>query len=167
MVWDNWCPFNGIHGRSVANQFEHNLKNIKYLVKYWASEVHRREEEALLVVEQMIKAFSNSFTKGFWSQESHNEIHSLVAMRKVILVKNKMSWKVKSRELWLDSRDKNIKFFHTYAKGRKINKIIWRMVDEEDYEVSNLRVYSIRQTHFQNVFKELQGLNIDEIIHVA
>jgi len=61
---------------------------------------------------------------GYQSQQYREEYHRLLSRRKDILAKKEENWSLKSKAIWLDSGDEKIIFFHTYAKGIKIQNSI-------------------------------------------
>jgi hypothetical protein len=39
-------------------------------------------------------------------------------------------WRLKSRAIWVQSGDKNTKFFHQFANHQRINKHLWEIKDD-------------------------------------
>jgi hypothetical protein len=57
-------------------------------------------------------------------QDSLKECHSLET-RQAKLLLEKEEWKLKSRDLWIEVRDQNMKFFQNFANHRKHVDTIW------------------------------------------
>ena len=92
---------------------------------------------------------------------------SLEIKRDSLLSKEDQVMCLKSKALWLEAGDKNTKFFHRFASHRKnINTIC---------EIRNRQGIMVRSFEdkvepgvdfFQNIFKELEGCPIQEILEV-
>jgi hypothetical protein len=77
-------------------------------------------------------------------------------------------WRLKSRAIWLASGDENTKFFHSYAKGRKLNNTIWSLNQRNGQLVNTFEgLSSMGITHFTDLFKAPLGSTIGEIVKDA
>jgi hypothetical protein len=46
-------------------------------------------------------------------------------------------WRLKRKDLWLQSGDENTKLFQAYAKGRKMVNTIWSLKDSNGRSISS------------------------------
>lgn len=77
------------------------------------------------------------------------------------------TWRLKSRAIWLLAGDDNTKFFHNYAKGRKVSNTIWNLPLPDGGMVDTFNKLSLLGTsHFQNLYKTPPGSNLADIIQV-
>ena len=67
----------------------------------------------------------------------------------------------------MECGDENTKFFHAYARGRKVANTIWRLQDEVGSHVSFEDKASCGVRHFQYLFKAPQQASIAEVIRTA
>ena len=90
---------------------------------------------------------------GFQYDASKAELVLKEKRRREILVAREESWRLKSRSIWLSSRDENTKFFHAYAKGRKMQNTIWELGDDLGNKVSSFDDLSrLGVNHFKHLF---------------
>ena len=102
------------------------------------------------------------------NQETKDTLVGLQGHRNTILLEKEETWRLKSRALWLACGDKNTKFFHAYAKGRKDLNTIWCLEDDRGRRRESFE--ELDETgveHFQNLFKAPVGAHIVEIMQVA
>lgn len=84
------------------------------------------------------------------------------------ILKNKDLWRLKSRDICLSSGDKNAKFFHAYAKGRKYHNTIWELHDDRGNTSSSFDGLSeMGVKHLKKLFEAQTGTSIAEIIRLA
>ena len=81
------------------------------------------------------------------------------------LMEQEEVWRLKSKELWLQSGDKNNKFFQAYTKGRESQNTMWSLRNEENEDITSFeRPSSLGIAHFKILFKENNRTNMVEII---
>ena len=88
--------------------------------------------------------------------------------RSTLLLEKEETWRLKSRALWLECGDDNTKFFHAYARGRKVENTIWNLQDEEGNShvtFEDKATYGVN--HFQRLFKAPLHASIEEVIRMA
>jgi hypothetical protein len=84
------------------------------------------------------------------------------------LADQEATWRLKSREIWLENGDENTKLFHAFAKGRKAANTIWSLKDQEDRPITSFEgIKTMGKRHFQTLFKEERRTNIADIIKLA
>lgn len=85
--------------------------------------------------------------------------------RSQILLAREKEWRLKSRAIWLKAGDENIKFFHNYARGRKITNTIWKLKNEEGREANTFESLScMGRNHFQKLFTDQGETKLAEVI---
>lgn len=89
----------------------------------------------------------------------------LEGQRSKILLAREEEWRFKSRVVWLKVGDENTKFFHNYARGRKISNTIWKLKDEEGREANSFETLSHKgRSHFQKLFTDQWEVMLAEVI---
>lgn len=68
---------------------------------------------------------------GIWSR-----IKEIEQEKRNILLIEEQTWRLKSRVVWLNEGDRNTKFFHAFAKGRRAYNSIWH-IDEDGSNLSS------------------------------
>jgi len=150
----HWVPFGRDCDRSAALQFADNIKRLKVLIKEWAVAKRKRDEAELKFLEDALLLLYEGDGGGFLSAESKEILVRLEGKHNIILLEKEEAWRLKSRAVWLESGDDNTKFFHTYARGRKVANTIWSLQDEEGSSyVSFDEKARCGVTHFQQLFK--------------
>lgn len=102
----------------------------------------QNQNEALISVNLELGELENPESNGYEPQETKDRIHLLERQRSQILLDREEEWRLKSRAIWLSAGDENTKFFHNYAKGRKIMNTIWKLKDEEGREANTFEALS-------------------------
>ena len=64
---------------------------------------------------------------GIQSENFWEDLKNLEVEYRAYLLKEEAEWRLKSRAVWLNAGDKNTKFFHKYASGRRREKSIWEI----------------------------------------
>lgn len=119
-----------IWGREVTGNFKKRIKDCKMLLK----NLRRRSD---------VKSI-----------EEYNEVKKRLMK---ILDQREIYWRQRAKQLWLQSGDKNTKYFHSSANARRRSNIIHKLQDESgnwlEWEngLDNLIV-----SHFQNLFTSHQ-----------
>ena len=100
-------------------------------IKEWAVAKRNREDAELKNVEADLLMIYEGEGGGLSTQESKEVLSRLEGRRNTLILEKEESWRLKSRAIWLECGDDNSKFFHAYARGRKVANTIWSLQDEE------------------------------------
>eukprot|EP00253_Pinus_taeda_P035499 PITA_35499 len=123
---------------------------IKLVSDYWKT--HPIDREASIAKDFLDKA----------------RLIELENQRASLLKQREESLRLRSREIWLKEGDENTKFFHNFAKGRKVSNTIWSLPLPDGWVAENFNKLSqLGTTHFRGLFRNPPGANLVEIIEVA
>ena len=123
-------------------------------IKDWAVAKRNRDEAELKSIEAELLLIYDGEGGGFLSHETKEDLSKLEVRRTTLLMEKEEAWRLKSRAIWLESGDDNTKFFHAYARGRKVANTIWSLQDEEGIShVSFEDKARCGVNHFQHLFK--------------
>eukprot|EP00253_Pinus_taeda_P004952 PITA_04952 len=153
---------------TAARGFCKNLQELKHIVINWAREKNYRDSALLISVENELSSMIDDINLGFRTAEDKTHLIELEKKKATILKQREESIRLRSRAIWLKAGDENSKFFHNYAKGRKVSNTIWSLptpgggVAETFNQISQLGT-----AHFRNIFQNPPGVNLAEIIEVA
>jgi len=87
--------------------------------------------------------------------------------KKEQLVVEESKWRKKIRAIWIREGDNNTKFFHNYARYRRITNSIWEINNMEGRKVtSSGYIAEACKSLFFNLLKQLARCPILEIINV-
>lgn len=75
---------------------------------------------------------------------------------------------LRSRAIWLKAGDDNTRFFHNYAKCRKVQNTIWNIPLLEGGVANSFNKLShLGSSHFRNLYKQPPGSTIADIIKIV
>lgn len=105
---------------------------------------------------------------GFILAEDKGRLIELENQKANILKEREESQRLRSRAIWLQAGDNSSKFFHSYAKGRKVSNTIWKLpIPEGDMADSFNKLTHLGITHFIGLYKSPRDTNLPNIINVA
>jgi hypothetical protein len=72
-------------------------------------------------------------------------------------------WRLCSRALWLESGDRNTKYFHKIASHNRVKKHIWEIIRDDGEIVKDQQCIKVEVVHYYKQFyKASQTQNIEE-----
>ena len=153
---------------NVSLQFAGNFPRIKGLIKKRAGDKRSREDHELRQIEKDIYNIYDLEGGGYVTQESKDSLVNLQGKRNTIVLDKEETWILKSRAIWLECGDENTKFFHSYARGRKVLNTIWILEDSMGRTHETFEdMASLGFEHFQQLFQAPEGSQLMEIMHIA
>jgi hypothetical protein len=163
-----WIPIEpDLHNHAVV-LFLENLKRIKQATISWAHEKKVKEEQELKHIEQTLLDWQDGNGRGFCSSVEKEDLVRLELRRRELLADKEALWRLKSHAIWLTCGDENTKFFHSYAKGRKMTNTIWGLQQGDGQVVNSFEgLATLGIAHFRDLFKAQEGTSIAEIVQVA
>jgi len=88
-----------------------------------------------------------------FNQDDRERLLSLNKRKDQLLLIQEISWRLKSRALWIEAGDQNTKYFHAYANHRKNTNSIWSLLDEEGQTVTSQQDLELTAfTHFKQFY---------------
>lgn len=125
MVTDYWNSHPLTSRRWKVVGFYNNLHHLKRLSIDWAKQKKAREDLAISELESQIANLMDEHGIGYNSIESKVHLVEMEAQRSKILLAQEETWQLRSKAIWLQAGDGNIKFFHKFANERKASDTIW------------------------------------------
>eukprot|EP00253_Pinus_taeda_P006660 PITA_06660 len=168
LVTDYWRTHPIDRESSMARGFVKNLTELKHIMINWANDKKIREDVQLTTVEEELQALLDERNLGFIAQEDKARLVELENQKNNILKNREESIRLRSRATWLKAGDENSRFFHNYAKGRKVSNSIWNLpLPEGGLADSFNKISQLGTAHFRGIYKSPAGINLAEIINVA
>eukprot|EP00253_Pinus_taeda_P004922 PITA_04922 len=153
---------------SLAKGFCKNLTELKHIVINWAKEKNRKESAQLTTVEEELSSLLDERNLGFSSAVDKTRLIELENQRSTLLRQKEESLRLRSRAIWLKAGDENSRFFHNYAKGRKVANTIWNLPLPDGGLADTFNKLSrLGTSHFRSLFRNPPGTNLADIIEVA
>eukprot|EP00253_Pinus_taeda_P030670 PITA_30670 len=168
LVKDYWLahPISG--NESFARCFCRNLSEIKHISIQWAKGKLERETALLAQIEADLSSLSDDRGLGFISAADKCRLIDLENQKVKILKEREESIRLRSRALWIQAGDDNTKFFHNFAKSRKVSNTIWKLPSPDGDIADNFnKLAHLGTTHFRNLYKSPRESNLLDIINVA
>lgn len=110
-----WIPFDQAVHTTAAIHFVANLNRAKEAAKKWAHKKKMRDDQVLEELEATIETSLKDPANAFSTSKDKEALDLLEKRRQALLVEKEEAWRLKSREVWLKSRDENTKLFQAYA----------------------------------------------------
>ncbi|KAK0607568.1 hypothetical protein LWI29_016836 [Acer saccharum] len=162
--WKN-CKVEGSKGFTLAAK----VRGAKGFMKRWcavnrgAVSVSKRLEGSLAAVDELASL------RG-WSEDLRKERMVLLSSLWMELRKEEQLWRQKARITWLNSGDKNSRFFHCVASGRKkgnlISELVFDGVKISDPTLLKEGILEFFKNHYSNVKwsrPKIKGLGLKKL----
>ena len=102
----------------------YKLKRLKIAVKSWEKEQYFIRNRELIGIDLQIQALLSLQTFGILSISNSLQLSALKTKKDSLLAHEVLTWKLKSRVLWINEGDANTKFFHNFSSTRRNSKDI-------------------------------------------
>eukprot|EP00253_Pinus_taeda_P030096 PITA_30096 len=131
-------------------------------------ENNTKETAQLSSVEEELRSLIDERNLGFISGKDKTRLIELENQRTNLLRQREESLRLRSRAIWLKAGDENSRFFHNFAKGRKVANTIWNLpLLEGGLANSFNKLSQLGTSHFRSLYRSPPGSNLAEIINVA
>lgn len=97
--------------RDVQQRLANKMKSLKTLIKAWAKEYKRKQEDNLFYLEGLLNDLLMDEALEPINRDRETTIKLLEAEWDILLIEKEEIWRLRSREVWLKSGDKNTIFF--------------------------------------------------------
>lgn len=156
LVQQTWCQhFKG----SPSFIWERKLRNVKNAHKNWAKTQYEEPKAKKREVKDKIEELHYALEKQEYYQAEKNQEENLYSQLYSIRREEEEKWRIKSRQTWLKSGDRNTTFFHKQANVWKIRNNITTITDNAGTQHND-------QTTIKNVaskhFKDLLTKSVEE-----
>eukprot|EP00253_Pinus_taeda_P002419 PITA_02419 len=142
------------------------LQGLNVVVKSWERRKNAQQKKDLNDIRVALETLRPLMLSHLPSTEVWDQIQSLELKRKHILQKRELTWRLKSRALWIRDGDKNTIFFHRYANHRRKVNSIWEIFDAEEYQVWGVNEYPMMFDEEANsaLYKAVSGGEILQVL---
>eukprot|EP00253_Pinus_taeda_P031311 PITA_31311 len=168
MLADYWNSHPISDTESLAKGFYRNLSQIKHISIKWAKEKQNHDSAQLIQIEADLTSLTDDRGLGFISAVDKCRLIDLENKKAKILKEREESIRLRSWAIWIQAGDDNTKFFHNFAKCRKVSNTIWKLHTPDGDLADNFnKLTHLGITHFRNLYKCPQEANLLDIINVA
>jgi len=149
------------------DMFLHKLAPVKKFVIKWVKQKEKEQSVELTIVESEIADLLEvAHTIAFTSVDK-DRLLNLCNRKEHLLLVQEITWRLKSRALWIEAGDKNTKYFHAFANQRRNVNSIWSLQNEEGCTVTTqIDLESAAYKHFHEFFQETPS-DINSQVDVA
>jgi len=109
--------------------FRDKLSSMRKVVKEWQHKKTQADKLALQEVQKELDSISKVLDANSLPFSMRCHLNELERKKQYLLKHEEVSWRLKSRAIWLKEGDKNTKFFHNYANARRERNSIWKISD--------------------------------------
>jgi hypothetical protein len=113
-------------------------------------------------IEEELEYHYKQKTKGVYSTYLDHLLKYLEAEHNKHPLAEEERWCQKSRAIWIQSGDKNTKFFHRFASHKRNKKHIWEIKDENGMFHTCQEAFKEEASRFFNTFFQYTGQNTIE-----
>lgn len=168
LIKDYWASHPINDSVPLAKGFCRNLSEIKHITIKWARVKLERETAQLSHIEADLCSLTDDRGQGFMTAADKCRLIDLENQKAKILKEREESIRLRSRALWIQAGDENTKFFHNFAKCRKVSNTIWKLPTPDGDIADNFnKLAHLGITHFRNLYKSPREENLLDIINVA
>eukprot|EP00253_Pinus_taeda_P017214 PITA_17214 len=147
--------------------WESKLKNVQRALRQWAKSYYKEPEQEKHELKHQIAELQCTIeqkdychSKKFQEEELYNKLRKI--KRQV-----EEKWRTKSRQVWLESGDKNTSFFHKQATARQVRNTITAITDNAGtHHVEQADIKEAAAEHFKDLLTEVQEEeSYDDLLH--
>jgi len=109
------------------DSFVHKLSRLKRFVVKWINLKKAERSKELTMVTTAIAELLDEAHSSPLERDSLIRLHQLSIRKEQLLLQQEITWRLKSRALWLEVGDRNTKYFHAFANQRKNKNSIWSL----------------------------------------
>ena len=110
---------------SGLDTFLFKMNEIKRKAIKWIREKKKSQKQELAQVEEELSTLSARSHLSSFSDSDQDRLHSLIGKQRLFLIMKEVTWRLKSRALWIQEGDLSTKFFHAFSTQRKNTNAIW------------------------------------------
>eukprot|EP00253_Pinus_taeda_P002898 PITA_02898 len=114
---------------ALFSTFREKFHALRIAAKEWQSHKIKSDRRDLTSINSALESLLSTSTWDTMPFEKKNKIRDLTARKNELLLKEEITWRLKSRALWLREGDRNSKFFHSFANARRKINTIWNIRD--------------------------------------
>lgn len=141
------------------------VSDLRTCVKNWQRDKVISNRQALKKINDDLERLSVDLISNNVTLESRAHIRNLENEKQRLLAIEEASWRLKSRVTWLKEGDRNTKFFHRYANGRRESNSIWEIKNEMGSSVVTQEyIFKEAVKYFQEAYSSHGGKDINDII---
>ena len=150
-----WIRLTPVKTNTNMGTFLHKLTLLKKFVVNWVrKKVKEQSLELSLVENEIADLLEVEHTITFNSVEK-DRLLLLQHRKDQLLLLQEITWRLKSRALWIEVGDKNTKYFHAYANQRRNINSIWNIQNDEGLTVtSQSEIESAAFKHFKDFYQD-------------
>eukprot|EP00253_Pinus_taeda_P005587 PITA_05587 len=135
--------------------WENKLKNVKKALKTWAKTQYNEPEGKKREVKAKIEEFQCAIDNQEYHQDEKVQEEDLYNQLYRIKREEEEKWRIKSRQTWLKSGDKNTSFFHKQATAQQIKNNISAITDNARIQHSDqTAIKGAASDHFKELLTE-------------
>ncbi|CAI0554757.1 unnamed protein product [Linum tenue] len=143
-----------VNGTSHLVRFGQKSRQSKLLIKQWNREHFGKVEKRIAELLIRIKNIDEAEDAGVFNPVLVSEKAILKCELERVLIMEEISWRQRSREVWLQVGDKNTGYFHRVAKVKSRRKKIKRIVIDGRSTEDGNEIKSAFQEHFTAKYME-------------
>lgn len=164
LIRDFWTQYRDTND-SPMQAILGNIYALKMVVKKWEHWKKKKMIKGLADIKVELGRLDQALDMGNSFVKIINNIKELEAKNKKILHVQEVTWKLKSRALWLKEGDRNTKFFHGYENHRRQVNTIWGIKDSNGFMVQSLpKIQQAKTKFFEDASKTRDARAIEDKI---
>eukprot|EP00253_Pinus_taeda_P031661 PITA_31661 len=114
---------------AMFSTFREKIQALRFSAKEWQTQKSKKDKREFSSIQLELEFLISNSSWCSMSFEKKNKIRKLIMRKKELLHKEDLTWRLKSRALWLKEGDRNTKFFHSFANARRKLNSIWTIRD--------------------------------------
>lgn len=175
----DWCGLNRKHAKKIfrfENAWLMDVKCDDIVISAWQNSRHYDMMERINQCGKELQGWGGAYAQNFrkkkdwcrsrleWlknrgSPEACREFREVEKQLQVLLAKEEVYWKQRSKQHWLSTGDGNTRFFHKYASARRKNQLL-QLQDVNGEWVTGGKMHELILEYFGNIFAS-SGCQVD------